>query len=281
VINRYASPTYFETMGIRRRAGRYFDERDGRGGSDQERVVIINETFARTFFPNVDNPVGRRIRANDPSAPWNRIVGVVGDVKHYGLERPMRPGVYWPLAQSTPSTLAVAIKTDGEPDALAASARSAMRELDAELPLFDVRTMEAAMQRTLAARSTYSWLLAVFALTALTLALGGAYGVSSYLVTQRTREIGIRVALGARRTDILRSVLRATVAVSVAGIAAGTTAALGAGRLLEGLLFGVSPWDLQTLLGSITILVATAIAANLFPARRAARVDPMTSLRAE
>jgi predicted permease len=281
VINRFASSTYFEAMGIRLRDGRFFDARDGRGGPDQERIVIINETFAREFFPGLDDPVGRRIRANDPSAPWNRIVGVVADVKHYGLERPMRPGVYWPLPQFTPATLAVALKTAGDPETIVASARMTMRELDPELPLFDVRTMDAALQRTLAVRSTYSWFLAVFALTALALALGGAYGVSSYLVTQRAREIGIRVALGARRADIVRGVLRATFTVCVFGIVAGIAAAFGAGRLLEGLLFGVNPWDAWTLLISLAMLVTVAVAANVLPARRAARVDPMTSLRAE
>jgi putative ABC transport system permease protein len=281
VLNRYATPTYFATMGIRLKAGRFFNERDGRGGPDQERVVIINETFARTFFPGVDNPVGRRMRANGDKAPWNRVIGLVADIRHYGLERPMRPGIYWPMAQRPIDSSAVALKTAGTAEALTESARSALRELDPELPMFSVRTMDAALQRTLATRTTYSWMLAVFALTALVLALGGTYGVSSYLVTQRTREIGIRVALGAARRDIIRGVLRATLALAGAGIIVGTAASLGVARWLDSLLFGVNPTDALTLSLSLTVLIAAALTANLLPARRAARVDPMTSLREE
>jgi predicted permease len=281
VVNRVATPSYFPTMGVRLKTGRFFAPADGRGGPNTEPVVLINETFAKTFFPGVEDPVGRRIRSTGENAPWNRVVGYVQDVKHYGLERPMRPGVYWPLPARTWGTMAVAVKTDGDPEALTASARAAVRELDPELPLFNVRTMEAALSRTLAMRTTYSWMLAVFALTALILALGGTYGVSSYLVTQRTREIGIRVALGAGRADIVRGVLRTSLMVASAGIVVGVIASLGAARLLESLLFGVAPHDAVILSSVVTVLVAAAVLANLLPARRAARVDPMTSLRAD
>jgi putative ABC transport system permease protein len=281
VLNRYATPTYFATMGVRLKAGRFFTASDGRGGPDQERVVIINETFARTFFPGVENPVGRRMRSTNDKAPWNRVIGLVEDVKHHGLERPTRPGIYWPLAQRPIDTAAVALKAAGNAESLTESARAAMREVDPELPLFGVRTMETALQRTLATRTTYSWMLAVFALTALVLALGGTYGVSSYLVTQRTREIGIRVALGAARRDIIRGVLRATLALTGIGIVAGTAASLGVARWLESLLFGVNPNDALTLSTSIAVLITAAVMANVLPARRAARVDPMTSLRSE
>ena len=281
VVNRVATPTYFRTMGIRLKAGRFFEPTDGRDPK-AERIVIVNETFAKTFFPGVENPVGRRIRSTGDEKPWKLIVGYVEDVKHYGLERPMRPGVYWPHRQQTMVwNMAVAMKTDGGPEALLSAARGAVRELDPELPLFNIRTMETALARTLAARTTYSWMLAVFALTALVLALGGTYGVSSYLVTQRTREIGIRVALGAARTDIVRSVLRGSLAVVAAGIAAGVIASIGVGRLLEALLFGVAPNDLVIMSSATAILLAAAVVANLLPARRAARVDPMISLRTE
>jgi predicted permease len=281
VLNRVATPTYFRTMGIRLKSGRFFSAADGRGGDTQERVVIINETFARTFFPGVADPVGRRIRSTNDDAPWNRVVGYVEDIKHYGLERPMRPGVYWPLPQTPPQTMAVAIKTDGEPEALTASARAAIRELDPELPLFSVRTMEQAIRQSMIARTTYSWMLAVFALMALVLALGGTYGVSSFLVTQRVREIGIRVALGAGRADIMRAVLRTSLIVAAIGIVVGVGASLGVARLLETLLFGVAPHDALILSAAVTVLVLAAMVANVLPARRAARVDPMTSLRAE
>jgi putative ABC transport system permease protein len=281
VLNRFATPGYFPTMGIRLESGRFFEADDGRRSEGQERIVIINQTFAKTYFPGVGNPVGRRIRSTGDNAPWNRIVGLVEDVKHYGLERPMRPGVYWPLAQRPVETMAIAIKTDGDPDALIASARTAMRELDAELPLFGVRSMEQALRRTLAVRTTYSWMLAVFAFTALLLALGGTYGVSSYLVTQRTREIGIRVALGARRGDIVRGVLHTSLAVAAGGIVLGVAASLGLSRFLESLLFGVNPTDALILSGAIAVLLFSALVANALPARRAARVDPMHSLRTE
>jgi ABC-type antimicrobial peptide transport system permease subunit len=179
--------------------------------------------------------------------------------------------------------MAVALKTDveGGAEALTASARAVVRELDPELPLFNVRTMEASLARTLAMRTTYSWMLAVFALTALALALGGTYGVSSYLVTQRTREIGIRVALGAARADIVRGVLRGGLVTVGIGIVAGIIASLGVGRLLETLLFGVAPHDALILSVATGVLLVAAVLANLLPARRAARVDPMISLRAE
>lgn len=282
VLNRVATPTYFATMGIRLKAGRFFEPTDGRGGPNQERVVIINETFLRTFFPGVDSPIGRRIRsAGDDEAPWNRVVGYVEDIKHYGLERPMRPGVYWPLAQQPIETIAVALKTDADPEALTASARAALRELDPELPLFNVRTMETALARTLTLRTTYSWMLAVFAMIALALAGGGTYGVSSYLVTQRTREIGIRVALGAARADIMTAVLRGSLVAVAIGMVVGVVASIGAGRLLEALLFGVVPHDALILSSATAVLLLAAVLANLLPARRASRVDPMISLRAE
>jgi predicted permease len=281
VLNRIASPGYFPAMGIRLKSGRFFEPADARRGEGEERIVIVNETFAKTFFPGVESPVGRRMRSTGDNAPWNRIVGLVEDVKHYGLERPMRPGIYWPLAQRPAETMAVTLKTDGDPDALVPSARAAIRELDAELPLFQVRSMEQALGQTLAVRTTYSWMLAVFAGTALLLALGGTYGVSSYLVSQRTREIGIRVALGARRGDIVQGVLRTSLAVALVGMIAGLAAWVGLARFLESLLFGVKPTDALILSSAIGILVLSALAANVLPARRAARLDPMTSLRAE
>ncbi len=281
VVNRVATPAYFATMGVTLKAGRVFEHTDGRGGPDQERVVIINETFAKTFLPAVENPIGRRIKATNAKAPWNRVVGLVKDIKHYGLERPMRPGVYWPLPQWTSPTMAVALKTTGDPESLIESARVAIRALDPELPLFNVRTMDTALGETMAVRTTYSWMLGVFALSALVLALGGAYGVSSYLVTQRTREFGIRVALGAGRSEIIRGVLHTSLAVASVGVVAGVAASLGVGRLMESLLFGVQPHDVLILTGAAGVILTAALLANLLPARRAARVDPMTSLRAE
>jgi len=286
-LMRYANARYFKTMGIRLESGRFFDDRDGREPrpADTElrspRVVIINETFAKTFWPKVVDPVGRRLKFNDDKAPWITVVGLVRDVKHYGLERPMRPGVYFPLPDNPKQTMAVALHTSADAAALAGSARAVMREFDPDLPLFQVRTMEEALQRSLTVRAAYSWMLGVFALLALILALGGTYGVASYLVTQRTREIGIRVALGARTVDVVRTVIGRGVGVVAIGVGVGVIASLGATRLLADLLFGSGSRDVAIPAAVASLLLATAILANWLPARRAARIDPMRSLRTE
>ena len=277
-LQRPASPEYFRTMGIRLKSGRFFNNEDGR---KDNRVVIVNETFVKTFWPGVSDPIGRRIRYNGERAPWMTVVGLVEDVRHYGLERPMRPGIYMPVAQLPANQLTVVIKTKQAPEAFTPTARAALRELDPELPLFRVRTMEEALARSLSQRALYSWLLGVFASLALILALGGTYGVTSYLVSQRTREIGIRLALGARRIDITRSVLRGSLMIAAIGILVGLAASVGAARQLSTLLFGVPPHDTRVLVSALLVLMVTAAAANILPARRASNVDPMKSLRVE
>jgi putative ABC transport system permease protein len=283
VLFRLASPDYFPAMGIRLKEGRFFTGLD-RQPADKENVVIVNETFARTFWPAGGSPVGKRIRMGgspDSKNPWLTVVGYVEDVKHYGLERDMRPGVYVPMAANAQSTMTVALRTSGDPEALAGPARAIVQELDAELPIHSVRTMEERLRQSLTLRAAYSWMLGVFAVMALVLALGGTYGVTSYLVSQRTREIGIRVALGARRADISRAVLRGSLMVIAAGVLVGLAAGVGAGRWLASLLFGVPPYDAMILGAAAAALIATALLANWLPARRAARVDPMVSLRTE
>jgi predicted permease len=259
-LQRPASPEYFRTMGVRLKAGRLFHPEDGRNGS---RVVIINETFLKTFFPGVSDPAGRRIRYNGDKAPWMTVVGLVEDVRHYGLEQPMRPGIYMPVAQLPANQLTVAIKTKQAPEAFASTARAVLRELDPELPLFRVRTMEEALARSLSQRTLYS------------------YGVTSYLVSQRTREIGIRLALGARRADITRTVLRGSLTIVGTGVLIGLAASVGAAQQLSTLLFGVPPYDTRVLVSALLVLMATAAAANILPARRAAKIDPIRSLRVE
>ena len=280
VLNRVASPGYFQSMGIRLQRGRLFTERDGREGPDQPGVIIVNETFAKTLWPDGRDPIGQRVRQG-VKAPWLTVVGVVADVKHYGLERDMRPGVYLPLPRIVLSTMSFAVKTAGDPATLIPTARTIVRNMDPELPIYNARTMSERMMLSLTLRAAYSWMLAVFAGIALLLALGGSYGVTSYLVSQRTRELGIRVALGARRRDISRAVLKGSIAIVGIGVAIGITGAMGAGRLLSSLLFGVPPYDAVILTIAVAALGASGFLANWLPARRASRIDPMISLRAD
>ena len=280
VLQRYATVDYFKTMGIRLRDGRLLEAGDYQPNAG--RVAVVNEAFAREFLPGEPHSVGRRFRgAGSNDAPWITIVGVVGDVKHYGLERPMRPGVYFPLTARPVDSLTVALKTGGDPESLVAGARAAVRELDSDLAVFQLRTMEQALRRSMTARATYSWLLAVFALLAVLLALGGTYGVTSYLASQRTREMGIRIALGARTGDIRRSVLKGSLAVVVVGMVLGALSSIAAANQISSLLFGVSPHDPVVLVGAVLVLGLTALAASWLPAVRASRVDPMTTLRSE
>jgi predicted permease len=280
VLQRMASPGYFEAMGIRLQRGRFFTDHDGREGAGRPGVIIVNETFARTLWPDGRDPVGQRVRQGE-KAPWLTVVGVVADVRHYGLERDVRPGVYLPLPMLVLSTMTVAVKTAADPATLMPAARAIVRDIDPELPIYDARTMNERMSLSLTLRAAYSWMLAVFAGIALLLAVGGSYGVTSYLVSQRRRELGIRIALGARRRDISRAVLQGSITIVAAGVAIGVIGAVGAGRLLSALLFGVPPYDTLILATAIAALAATAFVANWLPARRAARIDPMISLRAD
>jgi predicted permease len=278
VLQRFASVDYLRTLGVKLAAGRDFDAQDGLPGRGP--AVIVNQEFVRTFILDGRDPLGARVRGGRDH-PGYEIVGVVEDARHYGLERPMRPGVYFPLPNRPVSSLTIALKTGGDPSALAASSRAAVRELDPDLAVFQVRSMEEVLRRSLAARSTYSWMLAVFAVLALVLALGGTYGVTAYLASQRTREIGIRMALGAQRADIRRSVLRGSLTMVAIGAALGLVASLAAARGLSSLLFGVSPHDARVLLGAVAVLALTALAASWLPAARISRVDPMATLRAD
>jgi putative ABC transport system permease protein len=280
VLNRVASPGYFQSMGIRLQRGRLFTDQDGREGADQPSVIIINETFAKTLWPDGRDPIGQRVRQGE-KAPWLTVVGVVADVKHYGLERDIRPGVYLPLPRIVQSTMSFAVKAAGDPAALIPTVRTIVRDMDPELPIYNARTMNERMRLSLTLRAAYSWMLVVFAGIALLLALGGSYGVTSYLVSQRTRELGIRVALGAQRRDISRAVLKGSTAIVAIGLAIGIAGAIGAGRLLSSLLFGVPPYDTLILTIAVAALGACGFLANWLPARRASHVDPMTSLRAD
>jgi putative ABC transport system permease protein len=279
VLQRFASSGYFPAAGLRLKAGRFLEDPDS--GTGAAPAVVVNETFVRTFWGEGVNAVGRRIRYNGDKSPWITIVGVAGDVKHYGLENPMRPGVYLPLGSDPRPNLTLALRTKVEPASLTPALRDLLRQMDPETPLVRPRTMEEQIARSTALRAAFSWMLAVFAGLAFALAIGGAYGVATYLVTQRTREIGIRVALGAGTADIFRSVVATGILVVVAGVAIGVAGSVAVAGLLGSALFGVSTHDAGVLTVVTLVLLGTAAIANGLPARRAARIDPMRSLRVD
>jgi predicted permease len=286
ILNRVASPEYFQAMGIRLKEGRFFNSSDGINGRDADGTIIVNESFVKAMWPDAASGVGKRVFAGSSPPPnqpirWLTVVGVTTDLKHYGLERPSRPGVYLPTGIYPRTANTVVLKTNGDPTAVATAAAAAMRDVDPEIPAYDMRTMDERLMRSRSLRAAYSWMLGVFAVMALLLALGGSYGVTSYLVSQRTRELGIRVALGARSADISRAVLKGSLTVVTIGVVIGVAGAVGAGRLLASLLFGVPPYDAVILTIAGAALFSTGFLANWLPARRASRVDPMTSLRAD
>jgi putative ABC transport system permease protein len=283
VLSRIAGDGYFEALGIRLQAGRFFEARDGL--PDTSGVVIVNDTFLRTFWPGATpaDAIGRRLSFNGDDQPWLSVVGVTEDVKHYGLETPMRPGLYFPARQLSfrHGAMAVIVRTAGEPESLVPAARAIVGELDASLSLYRVATAESMLADSLRRRATYSWMLAVFAGLGLVLALGGTYGVTSYLVSQRKRELGIRVALGARPVHIARAVLRGSFAAICVGVALGLIATIAVAGWLGDLLFGISPDDPLALAAAAVALGLTAALANWLPARRATRTDPVASLKVD
>jgi putative ABC transport system permease protein len=276
---RRASADYFRAMGIPLVQGRYFTEADNQTATP---VALISESFARRFFPDED-PVGRRIKNGGPTStrPWLSIVGVVRDVKHVALEAEARPQVYMPYLQNTWASMTLVMRSASEPSSLAAAARSAIWEVDKQQPVSDVKSMEQYLYASVAARRFSMILLAVFAVVALTLAAVGIYGVMSYSVNQRTREIGIRMALGAKQTDVLKLIVRQAMIPTFAGLAAGLCAAFFLTRLMSSLLYGVSATDPITFAVIPLILLAVAMAACAVPARRATKVDPGIALRHE
>jgi predicted permease len=280
VLLRVAWPGYFETLGITMLAGRTFTDQDGL--TDGARAVIVNETFARRCWPNRD-PIGMRIKDGGPGskAPWMTVVGVARDVKHYGLDRPMIPGVYIPYAQDRQSVMAVVVRTTADPLDLMSSVRGIVRRTDPDLPVFEVETMAGLLHRSLWLRRLYSELIGVFAGVALVMALGGLYGVFSYVVNGRTREIGIRIAVGASTRTVLWMVLRQALILSAIGIAIGLVGTAITVPLMRGILLGVRASDAAIFALVPVFLIVVALLAGYIPARRAARIDPMAALRHE
>jgi putative ABC transport system permease protein len=210
-----------------------------------------------------------------------QVVGVTRDEKHYGLDQEMRPSVFMPYREVPMDSMSMVLRGALEPSSLVAPAREILRQMDPDIPLYDARPMTEALDRSLWARRAYSWLFGAFAVVALILAAAGIYGVVSYAVSQRTHEIGIRMALGARSGQVLRQILGSGMALVSIGVAVGLVATLWVVRLLDTLLFGVSTRDPLTYVIVILGVACVALLANLVPARRAAAVDPMQALRFE
>jgi putative ABC transport system permease protein len=278
--NRVITPGYLKTLGIQIRRGRAFHNRDGQQDSPQ--VVIINDALAQRHWPNQD-PIGQRIKYGDfdSSHSWMTIVGVVNDVRHYGLAQQIRPGIYVPLRLYAMNSMTLAIKTGSDPVGLIDSMRRQVWRVDPDLPVFAIQTMEEVLETSLWQTRLTSWILGTFALVALILAVVGVYGVISYGVAQRTREIGIRIALGAGRGEVGRFVIGQGMLLALAGVALGLAGSAGLTRFLALALYNVSPTDPQTFVLVTILFLAAALLACYIPARRATRVDPLVALRHE
>jgi putative ABC transport system permease protein len=279
----FTNATYFQTMGIPLVRGRYFDERDNR---DAAGAAIIDETMARKFWPGED-PVGKRITfqsSQQGGTVWREIVGVVGHVKQRGLEGESPPQYYVPYnnrIQNPVGQMFVVVRTAAEPEGVAGAVRAAIQSADKEMPVFRVTTMEQLVSNSMAQRRFALLLFGVFAAVALLLAGVGLYGLMSYSVTQRTHEIGIRMALGARAPDVLKMVVRQGMTLAGVGLGIGLVAAFGLTRLMKALLFGVSATDPLVFTVIALVLGGVAALASFVPARRATKVDPMVALRYE
>ncbi len=272
-LARFVTLDYPETVGLRLKAGRFLNEEDMLS-------VVVNETFASYHWGDED-PIGRRIVIRGTTEPKLEVVGLTYNVKHYGLDEEMRPGIYIRMAARPERNPYFLMKTSIDPTSLASAAREAVSELDPALPIYGLETMQEILDNSLSFRQTYSILIGIFALVSLILALGGVYGVISYVVSQRTQEIGIRIALGARRTSVVRMVLRQGTWMILIGCGLGIGLTLLASGVLSTLMFGMGATDPLTIAGVTVVLLLVALPANLIPALRVSEVDPSTALRVE
>ncbi|MGC1485918.1 MAG: ABC transporter permease [Candidatus Acidiferrum sp.] len=275
------STDYFRTMEIPLRMGREFDERDSAQAAP---VLIVSQSFAEQIWPN-ENPIGKHVNPGFSDSPFYSVAGVVSDVSQYGLSRKAPPAIYMPYSQALKTFLmefmTVVIRTSVSPTSLARAAQEAVESVDPDLPIFEVGSMEQLVYKSKAEPRFNSTLLGCFAGLALVLAAVGIYGVIAYSVSQRTNEIGIRMALGAERQQVLKLILGHGVKLTLAGIAIGLLAALAATRVLASYLFGITTTDPAVFAGFTLLLVCVALTACYAPARRAMRVDPTVALRHE
>jgi predicted permease len=276
---RTVMPGYFHTLGIPLKSGRDFADSDLAPNSPYH--FIVNEAFERQFLRG-ENPLGKRINAiMDLQNPFGEVVGVVGDVREEAMDRPPQPTVYYPYNQLAYPRMVFVVKVARDPLSLASTARRAIQQLDPELPIAEVRTMEAVLGENFSRQRFSAWLLAGFAAVALVLAAVGIYGLLAYSVTARTPEFGVRAALGARQGQITGIVLKSGIWPVAGGLVAGMAAALASSGLLKNLLFGIGPRDPVTFLAVPLLLAAIALLSAYLPARRAAGLDPMNALRAD
>jgi putative ABC transport system permease protein len=277
---RVIGPDYFLTMGIPLLSGRSFDERESMQASH---VVVVNQAFVEKYLRR-ENPIGKKVSIYmhddkfDDDHP-SEIVGVCGAVHQMGLDHQAEPTVYWPIPELTYSRMTFLVRTSNDPTSLVPAIRHELRQIDPELPMASVATMEQLLGDSLARSRFTMSLLGVFAVLALALTAVGIYGVISYTVAQRTHEIGIRMALGAQRGSVLGLVLRQGVRLMIAGLGVGILSALALTRLMSSLLYGVGAADPVTFAAVVLTLVTVAFLASYVPARYATRVSPLIALR--
>jgi predicted permease len=271
-----ATAGYFQAMGIALRRGRLFEPTDDERGRP---VVLVNETVARRYWPG-GNPVGERIRVQFAGPPVEReVVGVVADVRHAGLQETPRPGIFVPHAQQPTGALTFTVRTAGDPLATAREVQEAIWSFNAQMPMARVATLDGLLDDSLRERRFHLMLLGAFSLSALLLAVVGIYGVLSQATSERTQELGVRIALGAQARDILGLTLGSGLRLAIAGVVLGLVGAAIVTRLLRGMLFGVTSTDPLTFIALAILVVAVSALASFLPARRATRVDPLTALR--
>jgi predicted permease len=277
-INRLVvSPNFFDVMGIPVLAGRGFNERDS---DTAPKVVMINQAAATKYFTN-ENPIGQRMGSNLENAGQLEIVGVLRDVKYNSVRDAAPPTMFVPYMQTRVGSAAFEVRTRSAPAAVTGAVREAVRQIDQNLPVMDVSTQLEQVEMRFQQEKFFAQAYTLFGVVALLLAALGLFGLMSYNVARRTNEIGIRMALGAQRQDVLRLVMRESMVLVIVGVATGLAIALGAGQLVAALLYGVPPTDIMAIVPAIGVMVAVSAIAGYIPARRASRVDPMVALRYE
>jgi putative ABC transport system permease protein len=274
---RVSTPGYFDAIGTSLRHGRLFTAQDDAKAGP---VVLVNEAFAKTYLPGQE-PVGQRLAFDDDENRIQEIIGVVADVKNDDLDEAPEPSAYLPYLQNPNRTMNLIIRGNQDPIGLVSTVRGEVAAIDPALPVSNIKTLDQMIDERISAKRLMTYILAVFALCALVLASVGIYGVMSYTVSQRTQEIGIRMALGARAVDVLKLVVRNGMSLALLGVAIGLAGSFALTRLLGNLLFHVTPTDTRTFAGVAAMLIAVALLACYIPARRATKVDPLVALRDE